>query len=554
MADTILTPSMIWNGFSFNSSGKETVLSERDENNLIIKNIIIPGRKTLKNDVKIFIKTFCKKSKKNLPALIVFNDAKNVHNENLARIFAEKGYFVCTVDYVGTNKSCTVYPEDISYAVFSEDTVNSVKVKDSAINTCFNEWAITGLYVVSYVKQLKEITSVNILGIKEGANICWQIAGVDNGINSAVVLFDAGWKAYKNIYKFGNFVVPDFSDEVLKYIAGISSESYASRVNCPLLLLSPTNSFDYDVDRSYDTLSRIPDKIYSAINYSIGNVNKLNGECFLDLELFFKKYSFDSEIVLPTAPVINFNEKQKDFTEIKYKVSKKGLKKICLFVSEDKINPTFRCWSLFAEKTEFNDKTKNSGFIYDNTDCIKNVFFFIKAEYENGFTVSSNIINKTFDYKDEDVKKDNIIFSDNLNSSTSVFVNTESEDESEVFSFGEKEIKKIKGPFDINGVFGINGLTTFKVNTKKNKPNEDAMLLLDVHAVNDGFVCVKMVSDEQTFIARGKVVGGNLWNNVKFSVTDFKTVDGKALKSYSEIDKIEISVDGEYLLNNVLWV
>ena len=46
-----------------------------------------------------------------------------------------------------------------------------------------------------------------------------------------------------------------------------------------------------------------------------------------------------------------------------------------------------------------------------------------------------------------------------------------------------------------------------------------------------------------------------MWHNVKLTRNKFKTVEGMPLKNYDKINAVAFNAeDGEYLINNVLWV
>ena len=56
------------------------------------------------------------------------------------------------------------------------------------------------------------------------------------------------------------------------------------------------------------------------------------------------------------------------------------------------------------------------------------------------------------------------------------------------------------------------------------------------------------------YSASASITGGEVWQNVKFEKNRFKTAEGMSLKNYDKIEAIEFYADGDFLINNALWV
>ena len=116
-----------------------------------------------------------------------------------------------------------------------------------------------------------------------------------------------------------------------------------------------------------------------------------------------------------------------------------------------------------------------------------------------------------------------------------------------------------KGPMGINGVTCRGGLLTFALASKKFKPKDGSMLLVDVFTDEPKELKVKLISnyfgERVEYFVKINLLGGDIWQNTKTEMNKFKTAEGMPLKGYSKIEALEISVeDGEFLINNALWV
>jgi hypothetical protein len=111
---------------------------------------------------------------------------------------------------------------------------------------------------------------------------------------------------------------------------------------------------------------------------------------------------------------------------------------------------------------------------------------------------------------------------------------------------------------EINGVYCKAGLLTFKLNAKTDRPQEGAMLMFDVYSKQKGVAAVKLIADyfgnRVDYFAWVNVHGGEVWQNVKVDINKFKTEQGLSLKEFEKINALEFIIDGEYLINNALWV
>jgi hypothetical protein len=90
-------------------------------------------------------------------------------------------------------------------------------------------------------------------------------------------------------------------------------------------------------------------------------------------------------------------------------------------------------------------------------------------------------------------------------------------------------------------------------------PIEGSILMLDVFAKESGVLTIKLISDyfgeKIEYVCQQNIVGGEVWQNIKVEINKFKTIEGMALKTFDKINAVEFDMkDGEFLLNNILWV
>ncbi len=556
MAGNILTPLNVWGNFNIPNQPSAQVLSESANEDFNVTELHIDGRETSCGKVKIHAIEVSRVGILNSPSLLIISSLDEGPDFNHAYYFAEEGYRVLMIDLRGKTeeKFYTEYPDNISYANYSESKDNLLKIDNDVTSTCWYEWANAARYAAEYIKNSSGDKKFGALGIGKGAGILWQTLAFNDNFACAAFVGDTGWRAYNGIFKFSNLESPQFSDESLKFISGLDPQSYSKHVKCPCFVVSATNSPENDCDRAYDTLSRIDASAYRALDYSVGYIEGVKWSEFDDLKIFFKEYmTVGGKKGLPNEMDISAAAED---GKIKVTVvpDEKDLVSVTVYAAENIVNPAHRTW---LPVTALN--AEGGKYIAEYIPYYKSgaAFFFAKAVYGNGFTMSSYIISKKFTEKDIPVNhKDLIIFSGRNKGSETVFSPIRADGGSYVEG-KDREVRIAEGPMGIEGVTAAGGLTSYKVNAEKYRPGEYSILMFDVcsQETTDFKVILKTKDETGTeYSAKTSISGGNVWYNVKFEMSKFKTAEGMVLKTYEELFSISFSCEKKFLINNVIWV
>ncbi len=565
MIETILTPTALWKNFILPDGVSATVVQERKRGNVVFSKLYIEGRNVGQESVKIYAELVRNVKKATAPAIILLEDFEIKQDKKLIKTLLSKGYSVLTVDLYGKKQDkerFTVYPEQISYANYEEVKDNLYEIQTNAQQTCWYEWCAVLRYALKYLKGLPFINKVGALGFSKVATALWQVAGTDENLDCVSVALNSGWLGYKEIFKFGGMVEPQFSDQMYKFVAGVDSQSYALHVKCPTLMLCATNDPNFDLDRAYDTLSKVPDTVFKAMHYSVNTIDRIDNDGFNNLMNFFNKFLLEKEIDLIKESQIKCEVKDgKLVVEIDTdELSEVQVKRVNVYVAEQKVNPALRSWlKVDARKV---DKNKYVGE-YQPYYASELLTCFATVEFSNGFKASTNVLGKRFNQDEvKKTNKNNLIFSSRMLNSESVFAPLSSLEDDyalniDVSDKGKVELKK--GPMDIVGVGCTRDLTTFAVGSDRYQPVNNSIIMLDVFVRESAMLTVSFVVDalgeKKEYFAQSNLLGGDVWLNVQFPMNKFKTAEGLVLKDFSKVDALKISVDGsEYLVNNLLWV
>ena len=560
MIETILTPTALWKSFELPENVSAKTIQEQNNGNIIETKLFIEGRKVKGGNVNIYAELIRNAKKSTMSAILLLEDFAINNNSSLKQDLLEKGYAVLTVDLAGhqdQKENYTEYPQSINYANYEVCKQDIYSIKKDAKATCWYEWSAVIKYAIKYLKDLPFISKVGAFGLSTVATALWQVIGSDQNLDATVLALNSGWLGYKGIYKFGGMVEPQFTTEMYQFIAGIDSQSYAMHIKKPTLLLSATNDNNFDVDRAQDIISKIPEQTFSAMHLSANYADKVNFTAYNNALIFFDKYLLDAKIDMPKGTEIKCDiNNGKVYVEVHTDASLSP--KVEIFVAEEKINPALRCWQKIEARKGQNGKFTGKFMPYIQSEI---VFAYATVEYKNGLKLSTNIVSKRFE--EEHVGsafKSNILYSSRINNSHSIFVPANSgKSEEKLETTNNQIVQEKKGPMAISGVTCSGGLLTFALASKKYQPKDGSILMLDVYVKQAGELTVKLISnyfgDKTEYFVKVNLLGGDIWHNIKLEMNKFKTAEGMTLKDYSKIEALELSAsEGEYLINNALWV
>ncbi len=563
MAGKILTPVSVWSGFNIDFIPQAESVEDYKDGEYAVSKFYLGGRRYKDAQTKVFC-TSITKNKEPKEAVFVIPDLEKGTDEGLLKALADKGWYVVSIDLAGIKdgeKNYTVYPESLSYANYAVAKDSLTAVGEDVFSTCWYEWACEVKHVLEYLEKNAAYKKIGGIGVGKAATTLWHVLSNETRMSFAVSILNAGWETYAKFGKFEGESPSDFTDEQVKYLAGIEAQAYAPYVKCPVMVLSATNSGVFDCDRVIDTVSRVKENYYSAADYSVNYSDAVDKDGFDNL-LRFAAVCFEENGVstLPEYPDLVCETEDK-VLRLKVKAEAKNLKKVSVFASEQILTKDRRSWVKCAEAFYNDGESGEFCFDYFPYEETGLVLFFAKAEYESGFTVSSYIVCKRIEKDEVCVKyKTGILCSTREAFAESVFAPAKTDDLiSCVDVDGEREVKYENGPMNIKGVYSPAGLITYKINSKKDKPNDDAILIMDVYVQKDGYFTATLMAESADgsiteYSYSVNLVGGDLWHNLKIELQRFKSAEGRLLKSYENVFAVKFYAEGKYLINNALFL
>lgn len=556
---SILTPATIWTEFDDTLDTNSEKVSAKTVDGIVYESLYFYGRETGEGRVKIFGVFAYNEASPARETVLIFPDSSNSIDEDILKLFVGKGYSALMVDYRGEwdgENNRTVYPENISYA----NTVKCGRYKDfvdeSADKTSWYEWVALGIYARKYIVGRTQSENIAVVGIRDGGEIAWKLAAAKK-FSCLVSVCAAGWLAYAGISKFESDET-SLDSERYRFIAGIDSQAYAPYVQCPVILLCSTNDSRLDYDRAYDTFSRInPDYAgESVIVYSVQCDSSIGMNSTADMFMFIDKYLMRRQIFIP-QPVeigVTVDSEQNLVASAKYDPSGE-LAEVGLFFAEDCLDPSIRDWNLCRRSEKITEHEHK--FFLDIYEETSTLFVLGYAKYANEFTIWSKVAVKKISGRFKNTRNKSRVFYTSKNGTDGFYV----ADPCSVAIGGifftdsimsPQIVTKAKG---IKGIYSVQGLTTYRINSPMYAPKKGDVLKLDVYCdvTSEITFTIEDATDGETYKHSQSVLGG-VWQSVILESKLFKTVGGNQLSDYAHNLRLCINCDVQYAINNVMWL
>lgn len=585
---TIYSPQILWKNFDSLLPLEEETVSETVEDKTTFRDMYFKGRQTGEGRVRIFATyaytgTTSKRALKG--AILIIPDMSESIDRDLMKYYLKQGYNVLMVDYRGKYEGAehyTEYTADVEYANYATSGRALDYADNTAIETSWYEWVAVMKYAVSFLRSQPDVRNVGVFGIKNGADVGWMLCGTETRIDCFAAAFAAGWRAYKGVFKYAEKDIA-MDEERIRFLAGVEAQAYAQHVKCPVFFATATNSSEFDVDRSVDTLSRFftpseggnyqmeqyyfepkngnsAERDNQAVrynNYAPGLNDALDKRSQIDVDLFFAKYLLAYKIVFPEEPKITLDLDGKNVTatlEIDFSDQKRP-KKVDVYFSEGGINPAFREWNRMREKKGNSEVVRE--FTYKMNGNSRLIHAFAVVEYRNQITLSSKIITKKIEPIPSRYNK--LIYSStDKNCSFSVY-NVKNYSQFGIFFNDSDCVMSKEVGNGISGITSKYGLICYKVNSSCYNLSDLSFLKMDVFCKEDtALKLILMLADDSGVSADYETVvyvnGADVWQNIMLKCAEFKQKSGLPIKDYSHTAALRIEADTSCVVNNILLI
>lgn len=555
----LLTPTEIWEGFNPVKDGTETsIISSREKDNLVTTDVFFTSEKTASGRVRVYARiSYDSRWRDARPALILLpSHDENRRFDDITVSLVKAGYVVCLCDYLGRQNGDnphTTYPDEYSYAQAPECFSHLYSLTTTGRETPWFRWAKAARRAITMISELRYVDSerIGIMGVDLGAQIAWQVAGMDGRVRALVPINGGGylWRRGTPRFPGGDRELPS-DDEERAYSAGVGAETYAKFVSCPTYFIVSSNSSNTDVDRAGDILSLVPaqSKVLLIVR---GSASQISMTAFDSLILWLRKnFAHDSAPV--RMPDISFRTEENTLY-LHLKCSCPPATVSAYYSSGEPVSFA-RTWTpLSAPQITGEDE-----YVYrvptPSPDDLTVAFATVSTP--DGMMFSSRVAgiipadSGITAAADKNTAKSRVVYSGSMG--TGLFWVTTDD-----FFLDESVLSAKKGPFGITGVGTSKGtLVLCRTSYEDFSSSKNAVLQMDIYSAVPKEITFTFVAypDLTRYECRVRLTGGDFWQKVSICAADCKCESGKTLQKFGICKQMLVSGAEDVLFNNIVWI
>lgn len=487
----------------------------------------------------------------NLPVVMYIPDFEELIDLEKLLPLAEQGYACVTFDYTGESNQkdfFTSYPISLNYGNIRRAGEHLKSAKYGADNTSLFLWCKVARRTISLISELPYADASSIAGIafNNGANILWQVAGIDGRFKGIIPIMNNGFSDFNGNDKDDNS--QSFDEEATRWKIACSVPSYAKFITSAVLFIGTTNNETYPYDRLEETMRLLPCNSLKSNFICAGLSNNLYSGVkstvieWLDSNIRNKSTFADTPII--KLSIVDDNIVATVIADTKYN----DITDATIYVSYGDLIPCLRNWTAVNIGIGMDGTGKSRIKVYDPTIKIN---LFANITYKNDVSLSTVLA--TF-LPDElgrvklNIKNNRIIFEKKLGANV-FFSETK-----ELFT-SDKNIRFENGAMDISGITTAHGNMVCYNIGDVNNIDADTMLQFDSFSLESKTFTVLLIDGYMREYSLDITVNNiEEWSKFKLRPFDFKDNELIPLKDWSGVKVLKFINAENVLFNNILWV
>ena len=549
-----LTPTLVWEGFNPKKDPLEssTVFSQ-EKNNIVSNGTFFTSETCVDGKVRAFVNiSYDKRWLDPRPAVLVISSHSQLkYTNSLVYDFIKTGCVVCFLDFNGAFEGDynTSFPESLRTSKYPECNLHLDHIEGSAKNSPWFQWAKVVRRAITLIEEhpLIDAGRIGILGIGKGAQVAWQVAGMDSRVASLVAVNGGGylWRSGAHRFTMGN--VPT-TDEERAFSTGVGAETYARLVSCPTCYVVASNNRYADVDRAEALIDLVP-ATTKTLMISRGTDEQITSHVYQSLKKWLKRnLTHDTEPV--AMPSLSFSVVDGSLYLILSGDRPFTYQQIAISYGEP--DATQRFWTTLED----GQKTGENEFAYKvpvyNADEL--ITAFASVSIENVMELSCSPVIGVVPSKMGAKANSTSIGDDRIIYTGKMGLGKFSSSSDDVI-LDDDNLSCEVGPCDIKGITVKSGkLIMYRSTREQFSCQRDAVLQFDASSKDKRTVLFNVHVDDEKYTATINLHGGECWQKISLSTADFKNQYGKHLGLFSDGKRYSIEQGENVLFNNFLWL
>lgn len=486
-------------------------------------------------------------------AILILPSLREANYMDQLTTIVREGYVCCVLDYCGVlnDDIHTSFPKELAFAKYPDCEMYLDQISDNARNTPWFVWAKIVRRAITLIENMPivEKEHIGILGIGTGAEIGWQVVGIDKRVRAFVAVNGGG---YRWAFGTGRFTKGNVfsSEDQTAFSTGVGAETYAKFITCPTLFIGSKSSVFNDVDRMADILELVKSNAKQLIISSAGGDQITKKEFGAMLKWLRANFALTGDEI--KFPTIAFEvEEGRLYCRVhsQYKAIHKTL-----HINYGEELSTYRYWQSVEldQKVGVHEYIENIP-VYDIDELI---VAYATFEYPDGNIMSTKVIGtipSKLDIKQHDEKgtrSNRIIYDGSMGLGSFSSVTNET-------VLSDDNIYLASGPFNIQGITAKKGDILLCRNSKEMSfVSNMSAIHIDAYSKEARSLTVSILSfaDFKTYSVTVELQGGEFWQKLLLECSDFKSSEGRTLQKFATSKLLTIHDVGGVILNNFLWI
>jgi dienelactone hydrolase len=283
------TPEKLWRDFRPDADLEVESIRRWHENQADFETFRFTAEREGAGRVRVFAIRGAPTEGKRLPGILHIHGGGQTASLDWVRYWAARGYVCLSYDFTGPwqgRKDVTDWGP-ITQANLSQAN-GGLQISPTPHASSWYHWAVVArraLTVLSYHPQVDR-ERLGIFGVSIGGTLSWLVAATDDRVKTAVPIYGCGYNFDRRKTAWG---FAELEPGLVLFKRVLAPEGYADLIHRPLLLLDATNDFHGWMDNAYEIASQVRGPVRLAFtpryNHHIDAVQAADLPVWMDWQL-----------------------------------------------------------------------------------------------------------------------------------------------------------------------------------------------------------------------------------------------------------------------------
>lgn len=553
MKKTILTPVQLWKKFKPTTTDfHANIINFKRLGYMNVCELYFTALTQHDGDVRVFTQVYFPKKPTSAAYIIMVPEFNKMVDYNYISYFVQAGFNVVTFDIAGkcNEKHYTHYPQSLEYCnyIYSGDHLNTCN--HGAEGTCLFTWCKITRQVISFVKNFSpsfEPTKVLMTAQNSGANILWQVAGVDDRLDGIIPINNTGYDEFNSNISKEETPLENLAERNIWTLC-CASPSYAKFINCPVLFLGSSNNRKYSYSSLSDTLKLIPDNITHYECVSVGCSNNLYKQALYTAFNWIDDIAHDNHsFVPPKGRFVVLENRLWAYAD--FDMDYDAVVEAKIHVAYGKEVEGVRNWVGYSVQPDLVGTASQKIKVFDLNEEIGLI---CTVFYRNGSMYTSPLLTITPSKLGQEIKtnarNNRIIFSKELG--TNAFYPRES-----AFFADKANIHFETGALNLQGITtDRDDLVCYNMDGRFIS-NKEVMLQFNYFTTKPRQITIEVIDDDlKSYYATINLNASDEWQSIKVPRTSFVSEKLYPIKDWKKIKALVLCRAEKVLFNNIIWI